>query len=105
MTDEPAARPGARPPTVVRDNPARHRFEARVGERLVGLAEYRLSPGQMVFSHTEVDPAYRGTRVAIDLATVALDAARERGLRVVPACSFIARFIRVHRSYQDLLAG
>jgi predicted GNAT family acetyltransferase len=105
MTRDRSARPAARPPTVVRDNPARRRFDALVDDRLVGVAEYRLGPGEIVFTHTEVDPAYRGTRVAIDLARYALDAARERRLRVVPACSFIARFIRVHREYSDLLAG
>jgi predicted GNAT family acetyltransferase len=110
MTDDTsprprATRPGARSPTPVRDNPARRRFEALIDDRVVGVAEYHVAAGEIVFTHTEVDPAHRGTRVAIDLARYALDAARERRLRVVPACSFIARFIRVHREYEDLLAG
>jgi predicted GNAT family acetyltransferase len=93
------------PPTDVRDNPARHRFEAVVEGRVVGIAEYLLGPGEIAFTHTEVEPAYRGGRVAPDLAQVALDAARARGLRVVPACSFFRVFIRSHRQYQDLVAG
>ena len=109
MTDSHDARerpgPGARPPTVIRDNPAARRYEALIDDRVVGVAEYHLGAAEIVFTHTEVVPAHRGTRIAIDLMTVALDAARERGLRVVPVCSFVSRFIRVHRQYQDLLAG
>ena len=93
-------------PTIeVRDNPAASRFEVFLDGIEAGIADYRLRPGEIAFTHTEVYPEFRGGRLAIDLATFALDSARARGLRVVPACSFFRRFIRSHAEYQDLVAG
>jgi predicted GNAT family acetyltransferase len=97
---EPAL--GATPPEI-RENPAAHRFEALIDGRVVGIAEYLLGPDEIVFTHTEVDPAYRGGRIGFALVRTALDAARERGLWVVPACSFFRAFIRGHRDYRDLV--
>ncbi len=45
--------PGMEP--VIADNPAVHRFEARVGGELVGFLAYHLTPSAMVLTHTEVD--------------------------------------------------
>ena len=94
---------GSRKPTEVRENPAQQRFEAVVDGRVVGIAQYRLGPDEIVFTHTEVEPAYRGGRIGTDLVRSALDSARERGMWVVPACSFFRAFIRAHRDYRDLV--
>ena len=90
-------------PEVV-DNPAEKRFEARVGGVLAGIAEYRLRPGRIVFTHTAVEAAFEGRGVGSRLAAVALDEVRARGLSVTPACPFIAAYIRRHREYADLVA-
>jgi uncharacterized protein len=89
----------------VRDNPDRSRYEVFVDGREAGIAQYRIRDGEMTFTHTEVYPEYRGGPVAMRLAAFALDDARNRGMRVIPACSFIARFIRSHREYRDLAGG
>ncbi len=88
--------------TVV-DNPAEHRYEARVGGRLAGFAQYRLRGDRIVFVHTEVDDEFEGHGVGSRLASGALDDARARGLVVVPLCPFIADYIRRHPEYQDLV--
>lgn len=85
------------------DNPDMSRFEVRSGGRLAGRAEYRLRPGKIVLTHTEVDAAFEGRGLAGQLARGALDAARERGLRVVPLCPYIARYIRRHPEYVPLV--
>lgn len=59
----------------------------------------------MVFTHTLVPPELRGRGVAEKLVRAALAEARARGCRVVPQCSYVARFIERHAEYQDLLAG
>lgn len=87
---------------MVRDNPAEHRFEARVGDALA-VAEYRLAPEGIEFNHTEVPEALKGWGVGNALAEAGLRAARERGLRVLPVCPFIASYIRKHREHHDLV--
>ena len=85
------------------DNAAEHRFELHEDGAVAGFAEYRINDGAMRFTHTEVDTAREGQGLGSALAAFALDEARSRGLRVVPACRFIAAFMQRHPQYQDLL--
>jgi uncharacterized protein len=84
------------------DNPDERRYEARLGDRVVGFSEYDLEPGVVRFIHTEVDPAVEGRGIGSRLAAGALDDVRARGLRIVVECPFIAAYIRRHREYLDL---
>ncbi|WP_250009896.1 GNAT family N-acetyltransferase [Actinoplanes sp. M2I2] len=86
----------------VHDNPAQHRYEITVYDELAGFAVYYLEKERIVFIHTEVVIAYEGQGLGSRLAHDSLDDVRQRGLRVVPACPFYARYIRNHPEYQDL---
>ena len=90
--------------TTVMDVPERGRFEIRVDDRLVGLASYHVDNGVMTLPHTEVDPSMGGRGLGTTLVTAVLDAARERGLHVLPYCSFVRRHIQQHPELIDLVA-
>jgi predicted GNAT family acetyltransferase len=81
--------------TSVVDVPDRGRFEVRLGDRVVGLASYHVENGTMALPHTEVDPSVGGRVLA---------AARERGLSVLPYCSFVRHYIQQHPEELDLVA-
>ena len=87
----------------VADNPAERRYEAHLGDRLAGFAEYRLAPGRVIFFHTVVDPDLEGRGFGSQLARGALDDVRVRGLWVTPHCPFIRSYIRRHPEYADLV--
>jgi len=87
----------------VDDDPARHRFEARVDGRLAAFASYERTDGGITFLHTETLPAFEGRGVGSRLAHAALDDARRRGLRVTPRCPFFAQYIEHHPDYADLV--
>ncbi|HLO36821.1 MAG TPA: GNAT family N-acetyltransferase [Candidatus Deferrimicrobium sp.] len=91
---------------VVEDNPEESRFEAWLGERMVGIAEYELpdEAGPIVFVHTEVLPGAEGMGVGRGLARAALDDVRRRGLKLIAQCEFIAGFLKRHPEDRDLLA-
>ena len=89
------------PPTVT-DNPVAERFEAHSDGRLAGFAEYRLTDALIVFTHTEVDPAFEGQGVGGTLVRGALDHVRDLGLRVLPICPFVQGWMAKHRDYADL---
>ena len=87
------------------DNPGERRYEALLEDRVVGVSEYHLVGDQIIFLHTEVDPSVEGLGVGSRLAKGALDDVRQRGLKVVAECPFIAAWLKRHREYADLLAG
>lgn len=86
----------------VTDNTAAHRFEVKL-EGETAFAEYRLKPGQLVLPHTVVPGAFEGKGVASALARHAFGYARERGLKVVPTCPFMAGWVKKHPEAQDIV--
>jgi predicted GNAT family acetyltransferase len=90
-------------PLLVRDNPERHRFEIDLGDGTFAIAEYTLRPGKIMFTHTEVPEAHEGKGIGTTLIRFALDAARERGLKVIPICPFFAAYMQKHADVQELL--
>jgi hypothetical protein len=86
------------------DNPAEDRYEAQLDGKLAGAAFYELKAGRIVFLHTEVPQAFEGRGIGHLLAKDALDDVRSKGLKVIARCPFIAKYIREHSEYQDLLA-
>ncbi len=87
----------------VRDNTEKHQFEMIVDGH-TALAAYRLKPGVITFTHTEVPAELGGRGIGSQLAKGALDQVRARGLKIVPLCPFIKAYIEKHSDYQDLLA-
>ena len=88
------------------DNPRLSRYEARIGERVLGIVEYDLDPTgeRMVLVHTEVMPDAEGMGVGSRLARGALEDVRSRGLKLVVECEFIGAYLKRHpREYEDLL--
>ena len=88
----------------VENNEAERRFEVASGGVLAVL-QYEQAGEQLALTHTEVAPELEGRGLAGKLARAALEHARERGLKVVPSCSFVAAYIRRHPEYEPLVAG
>lgn len=89
-------------PAVVH-NPAENRYEIAI-EGHLAVAEYVTEDGRQVFTHTLVPPELRGRGLAEALVRTALHDARAAGRRVVPACSYVARFIEKNPEFADLVA-
>jgi hypothetical protein len=92
-----------RPMELSRDTEGR-RFRASVGGEVIAEAEFLLTPELMVFTHTEVDPAFEGQGVGSALIRWALDDARTDGYAVLPSCPFVRAYIGRHADeYADLV--
>ena len=104
-TDELEAAAGADAEPTVVDNPEASRLELRLGDRLVGLAQYRRRNGRMVLTHTEVDPSCSGRGLGSLLVRDALELARAEGLEVVPLCPFVGWYLGQHPEYEPLVAA
>ena len=80
------------------------RYEIRLGDRLVGLADFYRRGDTVVIPHTETSPEFGGRGLASQLVRYCLDDIRAQQLRVDPACPFVAAYIRKNPEYADLLA-
>jgi uncharacterized protein len=90
---------------AVVDNPDGRRFEARLGDRVVGYAEYRPARDRLILVHTEVDPSMEGRGVGSRLATGVFSEIRARGLRATVQCPFMTNWLERHPEHADLVAG
>ncbi|MEV4171699.1 MULTISPECIES: GNAT family N-acetyltransferase [unclassified Nonomuraea] len=90
-------------PIEVVDNSTESRFEILVDGKVAGFADYLLLPTKIVFTHTEVLPAYEGQGLAGKLVGHALQASADTGLRVVPRCPYVAKYIERHPEFKDLV--
>jgi predicted GNAT family acetyltransferase len=88
---------------TVTNNSDAGRYELHVGDDLAAFVTYRLTRDRLVLIHTETLEAFAGHGVGAHLVQAVLDEARDRGLRVVPRCPFVARYIKEHPEYQDLV--
>jgi len=73
------------------------------GAATTAVCAYRRQGDTLVLHHTEVPPALQGQGLAAVLVQAALDWARAEGLRVRPACSYVATYMRRHPQTLDLL--
>ncbi|MCC6500910.1 MAG: N-acetyltransferase [Anaerolineales bacterium] len=85
----------------VTHNPAENRFETWVEGRLSKL-DYIEAGNTIVMTHVGVDPQDRGQGLAGKITDVALAYAREKSLRVIPMCSYVATHIRANPEYVKL---
>ncbi|MGM7667892.1 GNAT family N-acetyltransferase [Microbacterium sp. A93] len=86
MTDE----------TTVTRNDDASRYEIFFGKTLAGFADFERRPGEILFTHTEVDPAFQGKGLAGILAAEALADAAASGDTIVPYCPYIAHYLKKH---------
>ena len=87
---------------AVTENAKERRFELEE-EGGTAFVTYILEGDCITFTHTIVPEDMEGRGVGTRLVQGALDEARERGLQVVPACSFVRHFVDTHEQYQDLV--
>ena len=88
----------------VHHDPDARRLHTRVEGHEAEL-RYSLRGGRMVIDHTGVPDAIGGRGIAGILVKAALELARARGWRVVPACSYSAAYVQRHPEYADLIEG
>jgi uncharacterized protein len=86
---------------AVTHNEAENRFEAWIDGQLAKL-DYMMDGNTIVMTHVGVHPDQRGKGVAGKVTQVALEYAKEKSLRVIPMCGYVAAYIRRNPQYADL---
>ena len=90
-------------PTPIRHAPEKSRFEATLDGH-AARADYRVSDGVMVLTHTDVAPEIEGRGIGGELIQAALDHAKAHGLKVRPQCSYARHYMDEHPETSALKA-
>ena len=88
--------------TVVERTDGGSRYEILVDGRRAGLTAYRDLGVRRVFFHTEIDDAFAGQGLAPQLVQQALVDVRASGMRIVPVCPYVAKFLKRHDEFADI---
>jgi predicted GNAT family acetyltransferase len=91
---------------TIQDVPQAHRFEARIGDELVGFASYVRDDQRVIYQHTVVGVPYEGMGIGSTLARAAIEDGRARGLRIKATCPFIKDWMARHpEEFTDVETG
>ncbi len=85
------------------DNKEKSRFETEVNEQ-IAFIEYKVQPGIIIITHTEVPKTMEGKGIASDLTEQVLLQIERRSLKVVPSCPFTKSYINKHAEWLSILA-
>lgn len=81
----------------------KHLFYVKVKGGNAELKYDRHKDNYLVYKETVVPNESRHLGVGSALVEHALDFAKNRGLKVVPTCSFVASYINAHPQYKDIV--
>lgn len=76
--------------------------ESASGPKLCEITWHHRRDGTRVLDHTFVPPALNGQGLAAILTEAALSLARQDQVRIVPQCSYVARWIERHPAWLEL---
>ena len=91
------------PDLTVHDEPAESRYTLRLGEQVVGLADYSIDGDVVTVPHVETNPAYRGRGFASVLMDGVIASIRAQNRQIRPLCSFAASHMQDRPESHDLV--
>ncbi len=92
------------PEVSVKDNAQSRSYDVVVDGEVAGSIVYEETrDGRVVFTHTFIEPRFRGRGVGNVLVRGALDDVRAKGVTLTNFCDFVAHYIDAHPEYADLL--
>jgi predicted GNAT family acetyltransferase len=89
----------------VLDNKNERRFEMSLGEGKMAFIQYEeTGKGVRALTHTEVPEEFEGQGIGSALVRKTFEIIQKENLKIVPACKFVAVYLKRHPEYQTLLA-
>lgn len=88
-------------PTVCRTSDP-DRFEIVIDGQVAGFTQFVDEDGRRIFFHTEIGEQFGGQGLAGKVVAHALVATRDEGLRVVPVCPFVKKYVHKHEEFAGL---
>ena len=84
------------------NNESAKQYEYHI-DGFVAKIEYKKSGDKIYLIHTEIPKELVGKGVASSLAQKVLDNIQQKGLRLIPFCPFIKKYIQRHPEWESLV--
>lgn len=85
------------------NNKEKSQFEISFPDGEYAVLTYRWLKGSMVLMHTLVPAAHRKQGIGAELVKYALDYARSQNLKIIVYCPFVAKYLKDHPEYNNLI--
>lgn len=72
-------------------------------ERVAMLAYTITKRNALIIQHTEVEKSLQGNNIGYDLVERVVEYAREKGIKIIPQCSFAQSIFRHEPAFSDVL--
>lgn len=86
-------------------NPTNQRFETTIDGVTAYLSYKSIDETTLDYNHTIVPAELGGKGLGSLLAKTALDYAKENGKKIIPSCSFVAKYLEKNPQYQELVVS
>jgi predicted GNAT family acetyltransferase len=84
------------------NNEDEKRYELKIDSD-IAMIEYIKARNEIYLTHTEVPKELEGRGFGSKLVLYALEDIKEKGLRLVPLCPFVAAYIKKHPEWRELV--
>lgn len=88
---------------VLTDNTERKQFEL-IFDGHTAKIEYMIMANKIFLTHTEVPRELEGKGVGSKIVKLAFDEIEKRGLKLIPLCPFVAKYLTKHPEWKKILA-
>lgn len=78
-------------------------FIEQEGKKVAKMIYTWAGDDRIIIEHTEVDDALKGKGAGKELVAKSVEFAREKGIKIVPVCSFAKSIFDKVTDYQDVL--
>ena len=83
--------------------PDQYRATAYIDDTAIGVCTFSEEEKVWTIEHTYVEPAYRDKGIADQLIAKVVAKAEEKGMKIVPVCSYAQEWFDTHREYKKVL--
>lgn len=85
------------------DNTAEQCYEFRLDGGTARLDYEKISPGEILLTHTEVPPEWQGKGIGSALIEAVLTDIERQGLKIVPLCGFVLAYLERHPGWRRMV--
>lgn len=72
-------------------------------DKVVGKIEFVKDNNELTITHTIVNPLFRGQGIAKVLMEKVIELSKEKGLKIIPVCSYAVSYFEKNPEYKELL--